>query len=170
MERRINKNHRLLLPNSYYHIFNRGNHKKRIYHSTQDYEKFLFLLQKYLNIYRDITLVGYCLMPNHFHFLLKTGPEPLEIPQLMQRFMTAYVVFFNKKYKQVGRLFQSPYKSKYLPYKKDILRIYEYIKENPIEAKLCRNSEDYKWLWLSELLYYYFEKDLIEEKINSSKF
>jgi putative transposase len=170
MKDRKKKHRRLLHPNSYYHVFNRGNHKKRIFHSTQDYEKFTHLLQKYFLIYKDVILLAYCLMPNHYHILIKTGSDPTELPKLMQRFMTAYVLFFNKKYRQVGRLFQSRYSSRYLPFPKDIYRIYEYIKNNPLEAKLCRNSEDYKWLWLSELLYYNFEKELIENKINSSKF
>jgi putative transposase len=161
---------RLLYPNSYYHIFNRGNHKKRIFHSTHDYEKFIQLLQKYCFIYEEVIPLAYCLMPNHYHILIKTGSDPSELSKLMQRFMTAYVLFFNKKYVQVGRLFQSRYNSKHLPFPRDISRIYNYIKNNPIEANLCRNPEDYKWLWLSELLYYNFERKLVENKINSSKY
>ena len=166
---RINSR-RIIYPNSYYHIYNRGNHKKRIFHTIFDYEKFLYLQGKYFSLYKNTLLTGYCLMPNHYHLLIKTGSNPEELIKLMQRFMTAYVVFFNRKYKQVGRLFQSRYSSKHLPYREDILRTYKYIQENPIEAGLCRNAEDYKWLWLSELFYYNFEQDLIENKICSSKF
>ena len=170
MEEIKRKPRRILHPNSYYHIFNRGNHKKRIFHTNRDYEIFIRLLQKYLNTYKDISLFAYCLMPNHYHLLVKTGSNPQELIKLMQRFGTAYVLFFNKKYSQVGHLFQSRYSSKYLPYQRDVLRTYQYIKDNPIEAKLCSNSEDYRWLWLSELLYYNFEKELVENNINSSQF
>ena len=164
------KPRRILHPNSYFHIYNRGNHKKRIFHCNQDYEMFSNILQKYLCLYRDISLFAYCLMPNHYHLLLKTGSDPQDIVKLMQRFTTSYVRFFNKKYSQVGHLFQGRYGSKYLPEQNDVIRIYQYIKDNPLEAELCSNPKDYKWLWLSELLYYNFEKQLVENAINSSKF
>jgi len=161
---------RILYPNSYYHIFNRGNHKKLIFHSSHDYEVFLSLLEKYLTIYDSIDLQAYCLMPNHFHFLIKTDSKPEDLIKLMQRFMTSYVIFFNKKYKQVGHLFQGRYSSKYLQYKYDVQRVYNYIKRNPLEAGLSRRPEDYRWIWLGELPFYTFDKKKIDEDKEVSKF
>jgi len=84
--------------------------------------------------------------------------------------MTSYAIYFNKKYQQTGHLFQSRYKSKYLPQEKDVIRTLKYITNNPVKATLCRNSNDYKWLWASELLFVSFEKKLIKEKMDLSSF
>lgn len=161
---------RILLPNSYYHIYNRGNHKKLIFHSHQDYETFLSLQRKYFNTYDTLQLYAWCLMPNHFHYLVKTGAQPEDLPKLMQRFMTSYVIYFNAKYKQVGRLFQSRYKSKLLKNTKAVKTVYQYIKNNPVEALLCRRQEDYKWLWFGELPFTIFEKELVEKEMEKSVF
>lgn len=164
------KKKRILHPNSFFHIYNRGNRKKKIFHSSKDYDVFLQLLSKYLVIYKPLQLFSYCLMPNHYHLLLKTSSETDDFIKLMHRFMTSYAIYFNKKYQQTGRLFQSPYKSKYLPREKDIIRTLKYIANNPVKAELCRNSNDYKWVWTSELLFISFEKKLIKEEMDLSLF
>lgn len=169
-ERNPSKKKRILHPNSFFHIYNRGNRKKKLFHSEKDYNVFLGLLSKYLNIYRHTNLFAYCLMPNHFHLLLKTSSETQDLVKLMHRCMTSYAIYFNKKYQQTGHVFENRYKSKYLPKEKDVRRILEYITENPIKAELCRNPEDYKWLWTSELLFTSFEKDHIKEMISLSPF
>lgn len=164
------KGHRILYPNAYYHIFNRGNHKKQIFHSMYDYEKFIEYQNKYFTTYKTIDLLAWCLMPNHFHFLVKTGSSPEDFIKLMQRFMTSYAVYFNKKYGQVGHLFQSRYKSKYLRSKDNIQKVYNYMQYNPIKTGLCKRPEDYKWLWLGELPFYVFEKKNIDRARKLSKF
>jgi putative transposase len=170
LERENKKSRRILHPNAFFHIYNRGNHKKKIFHSPKDYEVFLGLLCKYLDIYKPLHLFSYCLMPNHYHLLLKTGSNQDDLIKFMHRFMTSYAIYFNKKYQQTGHLFQSRYKSKYLPLDRDVRRTLEYIKKNPIEAKLCRRSKDYKWLWCSELVFISFEKALVERKMELSRF
>jgi len=164
------KKTRILYPNSFFHIYNRGNRKKRLFHSDKDYKAFLGLLTKYLNLYHHTNLFAYCLMPNHFHLLLKTGSEVQNLVKLMHRSMTSYAIYFNKKYQQTGHVFESRYKSKYLPQEQDVQRIFNYIRNNPIEAELCRNFEDYKWLWTSELLFLSFKKSRTVEKITLSPF
>jgi putative transposase len=169
-ENETKKGRRILHPNSFFHIYNRGNHKKKIYHSPKDYDVFLRLLSKYLTIYKPISLASYCLMPNHYHLLLKTGSETNDLVKLMHRLMTSYAIYFNKKYQQKGHLFESRYKSKYLPQEKDVTRVAKYLANNPVKAGLCRESNDYKWFWTSELLLVSFEKKLITEKLKVSLF
>jgi putative transposase len=166
----IRKQKRIIHPNSYYHLYNRGNRKKKICHSSQDYEVFLNLLYKYLSIYKTVQIVSYCLMPNHYHLLLKSGSQPKDLVKLMHRFMTSYAIYFNKRYQQSGHLFQDRYGSKHLPLQRDIKRTLEYIKKNPIEASLCRRSEDYKWFWCSDLVFISFEKKLAKKKMELSRF
>lgn len=164
------KRRRILYPNSFFHVYNRGNRKKRLFYSDKDYKAFLGLLSKYLNIYRQTNLFAYCLMPNHFHLLLKTSSETQDLVKLMHRTMTSYAIYFNKKYLQTGHVFENRYKSKYLPQEQDVQRIFNYIRNNPVKAELCRNPEDYKWLWTSELLFVSFKQSRTIEKITLSPF
>ncbi len=62
------------------------------------------------NFYGEITLLAYCLMPNHFHFFIKQK-SALSIDKFMQSFTTRYTMYFNRKYKRVGALFQAVYKA-----------------------------------------------------------
>lgn len=62
------------------------------------------------NFYDDITLLSYCLMPNHFHFFVKQKGA-LSIDKFMNSLCTRYTMYFNKKYKRVGSLYQGVYKA-----------------------------------------------------------
>ncbi len=137
--------YRNFLPNSFYHIYNRGNRKNAIFYEQQDYSRFLSLMRRFSRDY-NIEIYLYCLMPNHFHLLVQSGPSPNEISLFMHRFMTSYVMYLNKKYFLVGRLFQSPYQTRYIRTQQSLNRVTDYIKRNPVKAGLVRKSEDYKWL------------------------
>lgn len=133
-------------PNSFYHIYNRGNRKEDIFLETEDYHKFISLMQILLiSNYYEITIYSYCLMPNHFHILLNSGPCPGDITAFMHRFMTSYAIYFNKKHKYVGRLFQGPYRAKMIKDTNHFNKIVEYISLNPVKAGLVQNARDYKW-------------------------
>lgn len=128
--------------NGYYHIYNRGVEKRKIFLDQQDYSVFLSYLKEYLmpkdekellknlsdsslssrekdkarkllrlnNFSRDITLVAYCLMPNHFHFFVRQKGSGA-IDQFMNSLGTRYTMYFNKKYRRVGPLYQDVYKA-----------------------------------------------------------
>ncbi len=112
----------------YYHIYNRGVEKRKIFLDDQDYKVFLSYMKFYLeavdlqgqalqeakispskiqkNYHNQIDLLAYCLMPNHFHFFISQSTERA-IAEFMQSLILKYVLYFNKKYKRVGSLFQS---------------------------------------------------------------
>jgi putative transposase len=62
------------------------------------------------NFSKELTMLSYCLMPNHFHFLIKQT-KPATIDRFMNSLGTRYTMYFNKKYKRVGTLYQSVYKA-----------------------------------------------------------
>jgi putative transposase len=138
----------------YYHIYNRGNSKQKIFHDTKDYRHFLDLLYL-LNTKNNITIsnlkryetfdlheinsednlvaIGaYVLMPNHFHILIT---EKIEggISKFMQKVSTAYVMYYNKKYNRTGGLFEGKFKSQHLNTDKYLKYIFSYIHLNPIK-------------------------------------
>lgn len=136
--------------NEYYHLYNRGNSKQEIFLDREDYEHFVRLL--YLcnslrnitsrdiskNIYdfdREETLVYigvYCLMPNHFHLLIKEKSGN-GISKFMQKVSTAYVMYFNKKYTRTGGLFEGKFKSQHIGIDKYMKYLFSYIHLNPIK-------------------------------------
>ncbi|MBN1169228.1 transposase [Candidatus Woesebacteria bacterium] len=137
----------------YYHIFNRGVDKRKIFMDENDYSVFLRYLKEYLlppddkkrkdllsntprrrpiNCHKDIRLLAYCLMPNHFHLFVqqktKEGLKPF-----MKALMTNYVMYFNHRYERQGSLFQGIYKAVRIKTDPHFLHISRYIHRNPLE-------------------------------------
>lgn len=115
---------------SFYHIYNRGNRKQNIFLERRDYERFLKKTQEYKEKF-GVTILCYCLMPNHFHFLLKQNTE-VPITTFMLRLGTSYAKYFNIKYDQVGSLFQDRFKAKLIETDAYLLELSRYIHRNPL--------------------------------------
>ncbi len=132
-------------PDTYYHVYTRGVNKQAIFHDDNDYEVFLSLLERHLSprphkkangqpalsFADSISLLCYCLMPNHVHFLLYQHEDELAIAQLLQRVFTSYSMYFNKKYERVGPLFQSRYLASMIDSDAYLHHISRYIHRNP---------------------------------------
>ena len=131
----------------YYHIYNRGNSKQTIFHDAQDYEHFINLLsvlntESRMRLKRAsnqslkedgvISIGAYCLMPNHFHILI-TQKKEYGISTFMQKVSTAYVMYYNKKYKRTGGLFEGKFKSKYVEGDTYMKYLFSYIHLNPLK-------------------------------------
>lgn len=141
-----------------YHVYNRGNNRQPIFLDDQDYTIFLNLLKRYLgrrqmadasgrpynNWYGDIELLAFCLMPNHFHLLLYQE-DVQSITAFMRGLMTAYVSYFNWRYRREGHLFQDTYKASLIDEDSYWQHISRYIHLNP------RDWRDWQW---SSLPYY----------------
>ena len=162
-------------PQHFYHIFNRGAYKNNIFRDQEDYETFTRILTYYLkyptakrfsypkyvkrpylrvrNSHVDtVRLVAYCLMPNHFHFILKQTPsadKKTNISNLMRRVMITYSFHFQYKHKHSGALFGSRYKNVVVETDEQLLYLSKYIHLNP--SKLTKNLNGYPY---SSLPYY----------------
>lgn len=98
--------------------------------SSKEKDTTLKLLR--LNNFNDtLILLAYCLMPNHFHFLVKQT-EATTIDGFMQSFCTRYSLYFNRKYRRVGGLFQGKYKAVHVTTDEQLLHLSRYIHRNPI--------------------------------------
>lgn len=131
------------VENGYYHVYNRGVEKRNIFQDPQDYAVFLKYLKKYLDpdlgsdplwkrksLAQEIDLLAFCLMPNHFHLLLKQSTIN-GITKLMRAVCTNYVMYFNVKYQRVGGLFQGKYKAALVLDDAYLLHVSRYIHLNP---------------------------------------
>ena len=135
----------------FYHVYNRGHNKQTIFHDAKDYRRYLKRLGEYLKKH-DVTLLAYCLMPNHLHLLLRQDSDEL-IDRFIHRLHTAYTMYFNKKYERVGAVFQGRFKAKLIDTDEYLLHVSRYIHINPIELfdthaqgpALGVELEDYPW-------------------------
>lgn len=140
---------RLTYPGGFYHIFNRGLNNNLIFNTEKDYEK-LFDKLSLLVHEGDWIIYAYCLMPTHYHFLVQEKNDP--IAKLMGRLFTSYSVYFNKKNKRQGPLFQDRFKSKLVQKDNYFLQVSRYIHLNPVKSHLVSKPEDYNYSSLKEYL------------------
>jgi putative transposase len=140
-----------LVPNEYYHIYNRGNSRQKIFLSTNDYDRFTKLLflsnsvhsfnirdlgaQNIFEVDRErqlVNILSYCLMPNHFHILL-TPLEEGGVSRFMLKLGTSYSMYFNKKNTRSGALFEGPFKSEFVHDDTYFKYLFAYIHLNPVK-------------------------------------
>ncbi|MBN1901991.1 transposase [Candidatus Sumerlaeota bacterium] len=134
---------RINLPDCLYHVINRTNSGDMAFRDSRDYGKFLFYLNKYVKLF-DFRIHAFCLMPDHFHLLMETG-EHAALSEFMRRLLTAYTVFFNRRHKRHGHLFQGRFKSIVVDKSTYLLALSRYIHLNPLKARLCKKPEDYAY-------------------------
>lgn len=126
----------------HYHIINRGVERRSIYLESDDYEFFLYLLQKVTKEF-DITMHAFCLMTNHYHLLLETRQNNLS--KAIQFLNDKYSKYFNKKYTRSGHLWQGRYKSYPLFDDCHFWLVAKYIERNPIKAGMVDSVELHKY-------------------------
>lgn len=137
---------------SYYHIYNRGVNKADIFLDDKDYTVFLSLLKRYLgadiekrpnrelrpNYQKQIELLAFCLMNNHFHLFIYQQPAEA-IKDFMKSLSISYSMYFNNRYKRIGPLFQQRYKAIRITDDSQLLHLTRYIHMNP------KGYQDYEW-------------------------
>jgi len=91
-----------------------------------------------------VEIVCYCLMPNHFHFLLKQTRDG-GITEFVSKVSNSYTKYFNTKNRREGPLLQGEFKSVYVESNEQLLHLSRYIHLNPLVGYLIKDLEDYKW-------------------------
>lgn len=132
------RNSRIDAPGALQHIIVRGIARTKIFKDDTDRHSFLDRLG---NIIAESTTrcFAWALIPNHFHLLLKTGDAP--VATTMRRLLTGHAVFYNKRHKRSGHLFQNRYKSILCQEDAYLLELVRYIHLNPIRAKIVKDIE-----------------------------
>lgn len=128
-----------------HHVMARGVGKCIVFLDPEDRHDFVRRLSA-LVMECGISLMAWALMPNHIHLLSRTGPVPLG--KFMQRLLTGYAGYFNRRYDRVGHLFQNRFKSILVQEEVYLLRLVRYIHLNPLRAGLVGSVHellDYQW-------------------------
>src|SRR5580693_5795855 len=133
---------RIEMPGGLYHVISRGNNRRKVFRTSADYERFTGIMhaqKSKLPFY----LYAYCLMPNHIHLLIERRDD--SVSKIMQRVLTAYSQYHNRKYNKIGHVFQGRYKSILCQTDEYLGELVRYIHLNPVRARMVRQAEDYEY-------------------------
>ena len=153
-----------LITNEYYHIYNRGVAKLPIFSDKRDYDRFWNTLYYYqfcgpkpqfsqIKRFKDVgfennqkivEILCYCLMPNHFHFLIRQLQEK-GISEFMNKFANSFTKYFNTRHDRVGPLLQGQFKAIRVESDEQLLHLSRYIHLNPIMSYLVKDLNFYPW-------------------------
>ena len=157
------------LPGNYYHLYNRGAHRLSIFCEEDNY---LFVLRKMKAYCRSLalTLVAYCLMPNHYHCLVRQeGEHPAGL--LPQRVFNSYTKAYNKRYRHSGTLFEGNYKAIHVEDETHLLHLCRYIHANPVIHGLVPDVADWPYCnyleWVGERDGTLVDRDFVREHFPS---
>lgn len=156
-----------LVNGQHYHVYNRGVASQPTFSNQKDYERFLLCLSYYrfkdlqlrlsklLQVHKDerekilsnlktaddktVDLIAFCLMPNHFHLLLKQISDG-GISKFMKQITDGYTRYFNTKHQRVGPLFQGAFKAVRVETDEQLLHLSRYIHLNPLVSLVVRDE------------------------------
>ena len=148
---------RIIIPNAFYHILNRGNNKETIFIDDADFIFFLRQVKKYKEKF-GLKIYHYCVMPNHFHCLVLVQ-NPQDLTKFMHATMLVYAQYLQRKYNKIGHVWQGRYKSSLIEKEDYLLRCGYYIEDNPRRAGLIQELK--YWPWSSYHFYAYGKPDSI---------
>ncbi len=165
-----------------YHIFNRGVNLSNIFFDKRDYRRAINLLSFYQvgdapiryskfiksageirknyeeslkKMQRVVDIICFCLMPNHFHLLLKQKEED-GIAKFIRNFQIGYSRYINEKENRIGALFQGQFKAVRVENDEQLIHLSRYIHLNPFSSFLIKNLseiEKYSWSSYSEYIF-----------------
>lgn len=165
----------------YYHVYNRGVAHQPTYLSVKTYERFLLSLSYYrfnntpfklsrllqiakteresvlINLVKSkdkiVELIGFCLMPNHFHILIQQKTYG-GISKFLKQVTDSYTRYFNTKHERVGPVFQGAFKAVHVTTDEQLLHLSRYIHLNPLVSYVVQKDQlfDYRWSSLSAYL------------------
>ncbi|MDN5199830.1 transposase [Fulvivirgaceae bacterium BMA10] len=146
------------IPGELYHIYNQGNNRETIFRKQDNY--IYFLKKVKIHVQENCEILAYCLMPNHFHFLVMANKRSQEnfrvgsliVNQLSNGFrllLSSYSKAINKQENRSGSLFRQKTKYKCLtlssPYNDYPIVCFHYIHQNPLKAGLVEKMEDWEF-------------------------
>jgi putative transposase len=131
------------LANYYYHIYNRGVNRALIFFHDANYYYLLRLLKENLSRYA-IGITAYCLLPNHYHLLLKPSQDG-DLSKMMKSLFGSYTQAVNKQQNRQGPLFQSRFRSILVDKDEYLVHLTRYIHLNPVTAGFVGKPQDWQY-------------------------
>ncbi|HUW56022.1 MAG TPA: transposase [Planctomycetota bacterium] len=126
-----------------YHVLNRGNSRATVFHNERDYEEFLKLMAEACERL-EMRVLGFCLMPNHFHMAL-WPQEDKDLGRWMHWLTTTHVRRHHRRYDSSGHVWQGPYKDFPVQNDRHLATVLRYIERNPLRAGLVTAPRNWPW-------------------------
>lgn len=132
-----------VMSNSHiYHLILRGINRQNIFTDESDALRLIETIKRYKAVCK-FEIFAYCIMSNHIHILVRENEE--SISNIVKRISSSYVLWYNKKYKRCGHLFQERFRSEAVENEDYFLTVLRYIHRNPVKAGIVANPISYKW-------------------------
>ena len=129
--------------NVVYHVINRGNARAEVFHKSDDFLAFEALLGPACERL-PMRVLGYCLMPNHFHLVLHPRRDG-DLSRFMQWLLTSHVRRYHRHYQSCGHVWQGRFKAFPIQADEHLLTVLRYVERNPLRANLVRRAENWRW-------------------------
>lgn len=147
---------RLKSETGIYHVMLRGNERKAVFLEDEDKNKFINIVFQKMEA-TGSHLYSYCIMDNHVHMVIQELENGQQIATLMKRIGVSYAVYYNRKYKRVGHVFQDRFRSEVVEEDVYLLSVIRYIHQNPVKAGMAPGLN---YFWSSYSWYIGRKKDL----------
>jgi putative transposase len=134
---------RTYLPGFPYHVVQRGNNRETCFLEPEDYRFYLGLWRELSRRY-GVSVHAYCLMTNHFHFLVTPETEGA-ISNTLKVVGSRYAQYINGKYRRTGTLWEGRHRSSLVQSDRYLLTCYRYIELNPVRAGMVAGPEEHRW-------------------------
>lgn len=134
---------RSIVDGQIYHVLNRGNGKKVVFHKKKDYAAFRELICRGKERYQ-VRILAYCVMPNHFHLVVWPAHGEA-LSHFMRWMMTSHVRRYHSHYGTSGHIWQGRFKSFLVQGDSHLLTVLRYVESNPVRASLASMAKDWPW-------------------------
>jgi putative transposase len=133
-----------------YHVLNRGNRRAEVFHDADDYAHFAALMRQACARV-PMRVVGFCLMPNHFHLVLWPAGDD-DLAAWMHWLQTTFVSHHNRRYQLSGHVWQGRFKAFPIAQDEHLLTVLRYVERNALRASLVGRAECWPWSSLRDRL------------------
>jgi putative transposase len=133
----------VFVQDHYYHVYNRGAGRGLIFFNPDNYEHCLRLVKRYYDRY-SVTVVAYCLMPNHYHLLLRQETDQ-PLSKFINVLFNAYVQAVNRQQDRKGTLFEGRFRHVWVDREEYLIHLCRYIHLNPVKAGLVAEIGDWPY-------------------------
>ena len=125
---------------AHYHVTSRGDRREPIFEDDSDHNAWLAVFAQGLERF-DATAFAYCLMGNHYHFVVQTHQPNLS--RLMRQINGVYTQSYNRRHAKVGHLFQGRFKAVVVDEEAYFLEVCRYVDLNPVRARMVKQPQDW---------------------------
>jgi putative transposase len=134
---------RRIIAGWYYHVVSRGNNRAEVFHRPSDFDRFVDLMTAAQDVVR-VDLLAACLMPNHFHLVMRPHAAP-DLAKWMHWLLTTYAGRYHRRHGSSGRIWQGRYKAFAIQEDGHLVTVMRYVERNALRAGLVAAAQTWPW-------------------------